>query len=214
MQKTKISCIGSREVGQDKVLLMEHIGEYIAQRGFFIGTGNAKGSDQAFSRGANRVDPGQVVLYLPWSSYESQAIDALNKIMVPTQIQEERWKQVAARNHPAWDHLSAGARKMMVRNAGIIIGSKAVVACMSHKKNGGGGTGHGWRIAEELGIPKIDISGDISLSQVTDFLDMNVPIVYSAREMAAKINADLPAISKQSDLIIDTMTGRRYDLKD
>jgi hypothetical protein len=52
------------------------------------------------------------------------------------------------------------------------------------------------------------------LSQVTDFLDMNVPIVYSAREMAAKINADLPAISKQSDLIIDTMTGRRYDLKD
>jgi len=47
----------------------------------------------------------------------------------------------------------------MVRNAQIIAGSSLVIALSNPRKRGGGGTGHGLRVAEHLMLPRIDWRG-------------------------------------------------------
>lgn len=156
----KIACIGSRDAPPEYLELMRKIGSYIVRSKCCVATGNAQGSDQAFALGGNQVDSQKVILYLPWSTYEKSAIEWGNRRVLdhPTGCRE-----LAARHHPAWGNLTQGVRSLMTRNASIILDSKLVIAYLNHSKQGGGGTGHGWRIAKSLGIPRIDLS-EISAS--------------------------------------------------
>ncbi len=169
----KIACIGSRDTTPEKIQLMEQIGRYIASTGAAVASGNAQGSDQAFARGANSIDPTHVFLYLPWSSYEAHAIvDGNRRVGIISEEAKKLTMEVAAKYHPAWEHLSDAVKTLMQRNAAIVLKSKAVISNLNHDKKGLGGTGHGWRIAEGYNIPRIDISGpDISFEQVKAFLE-------------------------------------------
>jgi len=46
----------------------------------------------------------------------------------------------------------------MYRNASIIMSSNYVFAYLNHEVAGQGGTGHGWRMAGALGIPRLDLA--------------------------------------------------------
>jgi len=168
----KIACIGSRDAPVDYLEFMRKIGRYIASQKCNIATGNAKGSDQAFATGGNEIDSQRVWLYLPWPSYEKEAIEWGNRRVLehPTGC-----RFLAANHHPAWSNLSQGVRSLMTRNASIILDSKLVIAYLNHSKKGGGGTGHGWRIAEALNIPCIDLSkipiGDSGFRLVKEAID-------------------------------------------
>lgn len=170
MEPIKIACIGSRDVSPDAIRLMEQIGAYLASNNYQVATGNAVGSDQAFARGANSIDAERVSLYLPWKTYEKSAIVLGNQIMAFSKEDEATDTRLAAAHHPAWAYLTPGVHKLMVRNAGIVRNSSAVLAWLNHNKKGFGGTGHGWRIAEALNIPRLDIS-DASLETVIEFLN-------------------------------------------
>lgn len=165
----KFACIGSRDTPVEFISLMEDVGEYIArQNGCVIATGNAKGADQAFARGGNRVDPMRVWLYLPWGTYESQAVVWGNKSVTDM---EPGTRLIAARNHPNWENLSFGVKRLMIRNASIVMGSSLVIAYLNHSRKGGGGTGHGWRIAEDLGIDRIDLSTNGNIDEIKSKID-------------------------------------------
>jgi hypothetical protein len=156
--------------------MMEELGEYIASKDFRVRTGNAQGSDQAFARGANRVDPGRTWLYLPWGGYEAPAIVEGNHVVDVSLIEnvsyrKEHFTKLASDNHPAWPNLTQGVRKLMVRNACIVWGSNLVLAHLNHAKKGGGGTGHGWRIAESLGIERIDLSEQTNIEAIKRKID-------------------------------------------
>lgn len=168
-QIRKFACIGSRDTPPHIIEMMQDIGEYIAsKRNCVIATGNAKGADQAFAKGGNRVDPMKVWLYLPWVTYEEQAIvwgnRTINDLEPGTRI-------IAARNHPAWANLSFGVKRLMIRNAAIVMGSSLVIAYLNRERKGGGGTGHGWRIAEDLGIRRIDLAANEDLREIKAMID-------------------------------------------
>lgn len=150
----KIACIGSRQTPEKILSVMESIGSYIAKSGQYVATGNAQGADQAFARGANSVDPSKVYLYLPWNTYEKDSIIYGNSVFVSYSDEHIR---LAEQAHPVWNRLTQGAKKMMIRNAAIVSGSKLVLAWTDVSKSTGG-TKHGIKIAELLGIKAISVT--------------------------------------------------------
>ncbi len=151
----RIATIGSREVSPKTAQILELVGHEIARRGWFVVTGNADGADSKFAAGANKVNPTQVKLFLPWSSYNKNYLKPGN-LVEPNPKKE--WEELARKNHPIYDNLTQGAQKLMLRNAGIILDCDCVLAVLNHKKKGMGGTGAGWRMSEELGKPRLDLA--------------------------------------------------------
>lgn len=168
VKKINIACIGSRETTEEQRILFGKIGAFIVSNGWKVITGNAKGSDQAFAEGGNQINPKLVTLCLPWASYEKQAIVLGNKIVKDPY---KDWFEPAALYHPNWANLPNSVRCLMARNYGIVSNSHKVIALLNNKKLGGGGTGHGWRVAEGLGIPRLDLNNK-SFEEVIGFLEV------------------------------------------
>lgn len=145
-----VACIGSRSLLAKDITLCETIGRYIASVGSIVVTGNAKGADQAYARGANSVAPTAVRLYLPWRTYNAEAIVEGNKVIKEP---EKIWYQIAAKYHPNWGSLKRGGRCLHARNVGIIGVSDFVVAFPSGGY--GGGTAMGMRLGHARNL-KVD----------------------------------------------------------
>jgi hypothetical protein len=156
---TFIACIGSRETPDDILQTIEHLGEMIAAAGLTVVSGNAIGADQAFAKGANQVDPTKVKLFLPWPKYQEEAFVDGNSIEV---VYSSSLEELAAKHHPGWNYLNQPVRKLMTRNAAIIKAAHdstgLVIGYLDLYHKGGGGTGHGWRIATEFGMELINLA--------------------------------------------------------
>ncbi len=164
----RVACIGSREISEEKELLLYKIGAYIASKGWWLSSGCARGADEFWAKGANSVDPTRVVLYLPWLSYNEELIIEGNWVSAE---HKQGWEEIAKKHHGAWDKLKQGGKKMMLRNTGIIEKANVCLAVLNHSKPGFGGTGNAWRIADSMGIPKLDVSADLSYEEICAFLD-------------------------------------------
>lgn len=151
----KIACIGSREAPPDVLKLMEDFGAYLAKKGDRISTGNAPGADQAYARGANKIDPTKVDLYIPWPDFEKQAVVTGNVVIATAPTW---WFDEAKKHHPRWDALSQGAKKLHARNIGIGYQAKATVYWANPNKVGGGGTGQAVRYSAANKIPLFDLA--------------------------------------------------------
>jgi hypothetical protein len=152
----KIACIGSRQISNETFEKLKLIGRHIALKNWKINSGNATGSDYAFASGANEINPNAVRIYLPWPKYNQNHLVPGNELFFDT---EPEWIAMARKHHPIYNQLTQGVKKMMDRNAGIVMNSQVVIAYLNHNATGHGGTGHGWRIAGELKLPRIDVSG-------------------------------------------------------
>lgn len=163
-----IACIGSRELTEVQLNICQSLGVWIVRRGHELHSGNAPGADQAYARGGNEVNPALVNLHLPWFKFERHAIHPMNVVWnvddehdVPAE-KLVMFESLARKHHPAWHRLSQGARKLMVRNSSIIkpppeFDHVDLVLAWPSDKPGGGGTGQGMRIAQDLGIPLVDL---------------------------------------------------------
>lgn len=150
-----IACIGPRfGVPADIIALMERMGKYLTEQGYTIKTGNAEGSDQAFARGGNQGIASRVHLYLPWPTYNKEAIHPSNRIITTSPSVDEA---TAAANHPAWEKLSQGVRKLMTRNVSIIRETQQVLYYRDNVSPGRGGTAFGVRLAERFSIPTVNL---------------------------------------------------------
>ena len=161
--RPRIACIGTREIVSDERRMLEEIGAWLVSMGYIISTGNALGSDQAFARGGNSVNPAAVELWLPWESYERAARVPGNVVHKSPQLWMHELSQL---EHPAWDRLSQGARRLHARNAGIVKGCTLVVALPGLSRPGG--TGQGMRLAKRLGIPVRNLRDADDLKAVLD----------------------------------------------
>lgn len=155
----RIACIGSRALNEGDLHTCFQLGEFIANQGGEIHSGNAEGADQAFANGANTVDPERVHLHLPWASFNHSAVVAGNVAHLP--VEGSGFEMTAAKYHPRWKYLKQGARKLHIRNVSIVVWPcvKDLVLAFPSQKAGGGGTGQGIRIATGLGIEVIDLNG-------------------------------------------------------
>ena len=153
---SKIACIGKREITPEDEKLLMKIGGYLATQGHVISSGNAEGSDRFFALGANMVDPARVELHLPVKDHNPKQIWLLNKLVVDGEVPE--YRETASKLHPAWDKLPDFVKKLHTRNVGIVKDASLVIALPNWEKPGGGGTGMGLKVAQELNIPVLDLT--------------------------------------------------------
>lgn len=133
--------IGNRDIEPQTNIILWETGRNLAQLGWKLRSGGAKGSDQAFANGAHNGE-GEVE--------ELKANDATEESI-----------KTASNYHPAWDKCSDHVKKLHGRNAQIILGRDlrsyvTFVLCYA-KSEARGGTAVGIRIARAHGIPVINL---------------------------------------------------------
>jgi hypothetical protein len=158
--------IGSRQAPPLQVARIERLAQVLARHGWTLRTGLAEGADQAFYRGAHG-GRGRVELYLPWPSFNHEALEHRKDVALWEPSGEAR--AVAARFHDGWERLSAGARALHARNSHQVLGRDlqtpaGLIICWTRDASrngldpGTGGTGQALRIAAGYGVPVLNIA--------------------------------------------------------
>jgi len=132
--------IGSRETPDPILDYMKNVAVLLANNGYLLRSGGAKGADSAFEEGCDRVKGKKEIFY------PERATDAAIKL--------------ASDLHPAWHRCSSYARKLHGRNVQIIKGryyprkihSVKFVVCWQDPNKKFGGTRMGMSVAERFGI--------------------------------------------------------------
>jgi hypothetical protein len=119
----------------------EAVAGLLAQRGYTLRTGGARGMDSAFQQGAEAAG-GQVEVWRPGAATE-EAYD------------------LAAEFHPAWSQCSTVTQALHARNGHILLGAGLddpvdFVLCWTPGGAIVGGTGQGLRIAAAWGIDVVN----------------------------------------------------------
>jgi len=148
--------IGSRETPPNILHYFEYLGELFAKQGFILRSGNAKGADQAFEKGCDKVN-GKKEIFLPWKDFENSTSKLYN-------ITNEAMT-IAAIYHPYWNNLSYSAKKLLARDVYQVLGydlktPSSFVICWTKNGKSGGGTGQAIRIAKAYNIPVFDFGSN------------------------------------------------------
>lgn len=149
--------IGSRRLSPEEYRLCQLVGQAMAVLpGTVLHTGAAQGADQAFAEGASVFSPENVVLHLPWSTYEKEWVREQRRKGVRVEVLSREDKEAfesVHKFHPAAKKLSRGPLALHARNYRIISPCVLVFAFPKATNYGGlGGTGQGIRIAQDKGI--------------------------------------------------------------
>lgn len=145
--------IGSRSTPENECGVMIDLAGTLAEVGYTLRTGGAKGADEAFLMGAALRAGGAWSLWLPWQGYNG------HEGTLPT----AKAFEVARRFHPAWHMCGPGAQKMHARNANIVLGADLAtpvefVVCWTPRGEPVGGTGQALRIAAAYDIPVYNLA--------------------------------------------------------
>jgi len=151
-----IACIGSRKITPTQQKICIAVGYFLAKLGHHISSGNAEGADAHFAIGANAVNPELVNLYLTGKNHNPQFIQHGNHLYYENEFPE--WEELS-RIHPKYDSLKPYVKKLMNRNAGIILSCDLVIAMPNEKVTGG--TAHSMKIAQSLNKKVINLNLDL-----------------------------------------------------
>jgi hypothetical protein len=137
-------------------------------------SGNAEGSDQAWSRGVNSVDPSRLQLVLPVPGYRRDSHHAANDVLAlqdapaaerfaARELTREHYVSGHRTGAAAFDRLADYRKHYLDRDALKVLGPsdyrgrrQQATAALFHldpAKKDGGGTGHTARLCEALGVP-------------------------------------------------------------
>jgi len=156
--------IGWRDTPQADLKKMADIGEILYCRGGILRSGGAGGADSAFEEGADRV-PGRnkaalrKEIYLPKArGFNGRVADGETSFF---DLRDEHY-DLARKYHPKFDSLSPIAKSLMARNSQQCLGRNVddpsgVVLCYTKGGKTVGGTGQSIRMAEDLGLPVINL---------------------------------------------------------
>lgn len=175
----RVAIIGTREPDPDQHRLARDLAALLsAGYGCTVATGGALGIDQAAMEGA---EPGCLVVYLPWPSYNRAIIPPHARCIVADVRIHAAWFESVNVYHPAPARLSRGARALHARNYGIVHSSDLVLAFPN--ETGGGGTGQGIRLAQGMGIPVIPVNRGQAPQETTQ-LAQNIFALLGMRKSA------------------------------
>jgi len=142
--------IGSRKTPENILLAMTEIAVVLESDGYVLRSGGADGADSAFEEGV--LSPAGQEIYLPWKGFNHNQSPLYN-------CYQGIHTELAEKHHLAWDNLSQGVKKLMIRNSAQIIGiaEKPIpvdfVICWTLAGPEGGGTGQAIRIAKSFDVP-------------------------------------------------------------
>lgn len=159
--------IGSRETSKEILEHFEYIAGVLANKGFTLRSGGAKGADSAFENGCDKAK-GLKEIFLPWRGFENSISQLYN-------ISEEAMK-IAATYHPYWYNLSQGAQKLQARNSYQVLGYNLntysdFIICWTKGGKGSGGTGQAIRIAKAYNVPVFDFGGNGTGEKLHEFVE-------------------------------------------
>ena len=145
--------IGSRKTPDATLDDMTTMSAWLAKTGWHL----SNGADNAFAKGspADRRS-----IFLPWKDYNKLAGPDCT---IPNRGQLDKYMEVAARLHPAWNNCSQSAKRLHARNAAILLGpnlDRPVNAVVAWSPSAAikGGTGMALRIAAEYKIPVFNLA--------------------------------------------------------
>lgn len=151
--------IGHRSISSDEAERARALAQRMATKGWLLRSGGALGADSAFASGSGRRE-----LFVPWKGYNGVSG---SDVFCLAGVRYEAAARVAALAHRAWGNCGQGARKLLARNAAIVLGADLdapvdAVLCIARPDVLTGGTRHAMRIARENGI------GIFNLCQMED----------------------------------------------
>jgi hypothetical protein len=136
---------------------MEALAQSLRAAGWTLRSGGAEGADTAFENGARRAngpcDPCEI--YLPWPNFQGRSGPDCY-LLTPEAV-----ALAATLQHPRWNFLSQGARKLLSRNMHQICGKDLqstcdFVICYTKNGSGSGGTGFALKLAKQKNVPIFD----------------------------------------------------------
>ena len=148
--------IGARATPHAVLERMTVIAAWLARKGWHLHSGGAAGADTAFAAG---VPASQRTLFLPWCGYRGHRGRDCRSLSAE---QMDRGLAIASDLHPVWHRCSPAVRKLHARNAALLLGADTAVpvgAVVAWSAQGAvtGGTGMAIRIAQEHGIPVLNM---------------------------------------------------------
>ena len=154
----KIAGIGSRKTPQTICGAIFKIGTWCAVQKIEISSGHADGADWAFESGCGKF----CTVYLPWPRFNSQ-LKMCGTPIVPGFTKEIM--ELSKKYHPSFDSLSAGAKKLIARDAFQVLGLDLkspvdAIVCWTKDAKVVGGTGQALRIAKAYNIPVLNMASE------------------------------------------------------
>ncbi len=179
-----VAGVGAAAAPQSILDDMALIGKTLANRDIVCVSGGTEGPDQHFIRGVASVASGLCNIYLPWYQYGLSGRPSACQIHVLNDQERgyEETAKLAESCHSAWETLSDGAKRLMVRHVYIMKNSDAVIAWADHTAKGYGGTGHLLRVATKLQVPWWDIANDDDhfevMAWIKSDIERQVPMLH------------------------------------
>lgn len=141
--------VGSREIPNEIFNRFIEIAAKLATSGYILRSGGADGSDSAFELGCDSVS-GKKEIYLPWPNFNGNT----SKLC---RVSQEA-KDIAAKIHPVYGHLSRPVKLLHGRNVYQVLGdtlNKPSDFLLCYTKNGEvvGGTATAIKLALMNNIP-------------------------------------------------------------
>jgi hypothetical protein len=162
--------IGSRETPLETLAIMKKLAGLLEREGWLLRSGGADGADTAFEQGV--MDARHRAIFLPGHWFNERKAGSggfYDSTKLPSW---EEALETVDRFHPASNNLSPFARKLMARNAMQILGPSLdrpadLVITWTEMGLRKGGTGQALRIAEEYGVPIINL-GALQYQNMTE----------------------------------------------
>ena len=155
MATLRYAGIGARATPAGVLSDMTVMAGWLARTGWHLSSGGADGADSAFAAGA---PAGQRTVWLPWRGYNGHRGPDCRVLSAAAKA---ACIEIAAPLHPAWERCSPAVRKLHARNAAVLglTLDRPVDAVVAFTAEGRveGGTGMAIRIAEDRGIPVLNL---------------------------------------------------------
>jgi hypothetical protein len=167
---------GKREVAPEDAALLTELGQTLASRTRHIifRSGNAPGSDELFSNGVTRIDPGRLQVVTPYGGHRSKANQAhktysLDEIDLADEPEIVYQSKTGGRNDKLIDRFACGNRDRasikaayLVRDTLKVIGFRTISPASfgifydNLKEPRSGGTGHTMNVCANNQVSFID----------------------------------------------------------
>jgi hypothetical protein len=169
----RIACIGSREIPPEIADACRELGMGLAQAGYTVVTGATPGTpgqdewtnwaDGAFATGACYVSSDHLIACLPWYHFPRGSAAPPTGVKVEYAEEHSEWEDVArsfwnakrADTAGPWTTVKRAIRLRHIRNVGIILQSRLVLAWPHGAADG---TRFAMDFADWHGVPLIDLT--------------------------------------------------------
>lgn len=158
-----VAGIGARDTPDPVLGKMKNLGKALARDGMILRSGGADGADSAFEAGWD-AGGGRKEIFLGWPGFEGRQADG-KSVFVKDMSDDCREVEIAkAYYNRDWNRLGRGGKALMARNTNQLYGQEVgrskmtdLVVCWTKGGAPVGGTGQALRIAEDKGIPILNL---------------------------------------------------------